>query len=141
MLGFKQYLLERRRATPQIRAWLGTRAKPYQYWMSPQFTLPFPLSKGMMKRMQNVNENTLAFFGYKFSWQSRKVTEVRSETFGLCYTLSSLHPVSAHNLSGINLIQLTKSRNLKVFIHGPGDEFWIIRSVFPVHTDVITIEG
>ena len=61
MLGFKQYLLERRRATPQIRAWLGTRAKPYQYWMSPQFTLPFPLSKGMMKRMQNVNENTLAF--------------------------------------------------------------------------------
>ena len=61
MLKFKQFILERRRATPQIKAWLSDRAKPYQYWMSKQFTLPFPLSKPMLDRMQNVNEDALAF--------------------------------------------------------------------------------
>lgn len=58
---FRQQLDERSRNTPAVKAWLNTRAKPYEYWMSPQFTLPFPLSKGMMQRMQNVNENALAF--------------------------------------------------------------------------------
>ncbi len=58
---FRQYLAERSRNTPRVKAWLNTRAKPYEYWMSPQFTLPFPLSKGMMQRMQNVTENALAF--------------------------------------------------------------------------------
>ena len=58
---FRQYLDERSRNTPAVKAWLNTRAKPYEYWMSPQFTLPFPLSKGMMQRMQNVTENALAF--------------------------------------------------------------------------------
>ncbi len=61
MKSFKAFLEERARMTPEIRAYLGTRAKPYQYWMSKQFTLPFPLSKGMMSRMQNVSENMLAF--------------------------------------------------------------------------------
>ena len=61
MKSFKAFLEERARMTPEIRAYLGTRAKPYQYWMSKQFTLPFPLSKGMMSRMQNVTENMLAF--------------------------------------------------------------------------------
>ena len=58
--------------------------------------------------------------------------------FGLCYTVNGLHPVGAHSIS---YITLTKSRNLKVFIHNTGDEFWIIRSFFPIHIDVITIEG
>ncbi len=58
---FRQQLDERSRNTPAVKAWLNTRAKPYEYWMSPQFTLPFPLSKGMMKRMQNVTEDSLAF--------------------------------------------------------------------------------
>ena len=61
MLKFKQFILERRRATPQIKAWLGTRAKPYEYWMSRQFTLPFPLSKPMLDRMQNVAKESEGF--------------------------------------------------------------------------------
>ena len=58
---FRQQLDERSRNPPAVKAWLNTRAKPYEYWMSPQFTLPFPLSKGMMQRMQNVTEDSLAF--------------------------------------------------------------------------------
>ena len=61
MLKFKQFILERRKATPQIKAWLGTRAKPYEYWMSRQFTLPFPLSKPMLDRMQNVAKESEGF--------------------------------------------------------------------------------
>ena len=38
-------------------------------------------------------------------------------------------------------IQLTKNRNLKVFINEPGDEFWIVKSIFPTHTDIVNIEG
>ena len=38
-------------------------------------------------------------------------------------------------------IQLTKKKNVKVFINEPGDQFWIIRSMFPIHTDLVSIEG
>ena len=51
----------------------------------------------------------------------------------MCFTVNTLN-------SDI-IIELTKNRNLKVFIHEPGDEFWIIRGIFPIHTDVVNIEG
>ena len=66
------------------------------------------------------------------------ITETRSENFGTCYTLTTSQPASAHTFFRI---PLTKSKNLKIFIHDPGDEFWIIRSFFPVNIDVITIQG
>ena len=69
---------------------------------------------------------------------SIKVTEARSYMFGLCYTVTSLHPVGAHEISKI---PLTKSKNLKIFVHDSGDEFWIIHSFFPVPVDVVAIEG
>ena len=57
MLKFKQFLEERRRATPEVRAWLDTRSKPYEYWLSRKFRVPFPISKPMMTRMGNTEEN------------------------------------------------------------------------------------
>ena len=51
MLNFKEFLIERRRATPVVRAWLDTRSKPYAYWLSRRFNTPFPLSKPMMERL------------------------------------------------------------------------------------------
>ena len=68
----------------------------------------------------------------------QNITEARSYMLGLCYTVTSLHPVSAHK---VKVIPLTKNRNLKIFIHNFGDEFWIIHGFFPVPVDVVTIEG
>ena len=82
----------------------------------------------------------LEIFGLDFKGDnvSKKVTEARSYMFGLCYTVTSLYPVGAHDIS---YIPLTKSRNLKIFIHDSGDEFWIIHSFSPVPVDTVTIEG
>ena len=51
MLRFNNFLEERRRTPVQVRAFLDSRAKPYEYWMSRKFNLPFPLSKPMMDRL------------------------------------------------------------------------------------------
>ena len=53
MLRFKKYtqLSEARRATPAIKDWLTTRSKPYQYWLSSSWNMPFPISKPMMTRL------------------------------------------------------------------------------------------
>ena len=79
-------------------------------------------------------------FGPKFKGDntSQNVTEARSYIFGMCYTVTGLHPVGAHNIS---YITLTKSRNLKIFIHDAGDEFWIMHGFFPIQIDVVIIEG
>ena len=60
------------------------------------------------------------------------------ETAKAPVTINSLHPVAAHSY---NIIPLTKRKNLKIFIHELGDEFWIIRAFFPVQIDVVIIEG
>ena len=53
MLRFRKYieLNEARRATPAIRDWLTSRSKPYQYWLSSSWNMPFPVSKPMMTRL------------------------------------------------------------------------------------------
>ena len=61
MLNFKGFLLERRKASAGVRALLDTRAKPYEYWLSKKFELPFPISKPMMTRMQNTQLEVEAF--------------------------------------------------------------------------------
>ena len=61
MLNFKQFILERRRVSSRVRALLDTRAKPYEYWLSKKFELPFPISKPMMTRMQNTQLEVEAF--------------------------------------------------------------------------------
>ena len=61
MIRFKQYLDERRGASPRLKALLSTRAKPYEYWLSKKFELPFPISKPMMTRMQNTQTDVEAF--------------------------------------------------------------------------------
>ena len=60
MKRFKQFLEERRRMPIQVRAFLDSRAKPYEYWMSKQFNLPFPLSKPMLDRLGRGQENVRA---------------------------------------------------------------------------------
>ena len=61
MLNFKQFILERKRVSARVRALLDTRAKPYEYWLSKKFELPFPISKPMMTRMQNTQVEVEAF--------------------------------------------------------------------------------
>jgi len=58
---FRQQLDEGRRASPRVRALLSSRAKPYEYWLSKKFTLPFCISKPMMTRMQNTQVEVEAF--------------------------------------------------------------------------------
>ena len=58
----------------------------------------------------------------------------------MCFSVTPLNSVTSLDLTN-SPIQLSKDRNLKVFIHEPGDEFWIIRAIFPIHIDVISIEG
>ena len=60
MKRFKQFLEERRRMPIQVRNFLDSRAKPYEYWMSKKFNLPFPLSKPMMNRLGRGQENVRA---------------------------------------------------------------------------------
>tara|TARA_Y100000590_G_scaffold391414_1_gene467992 strand:+ start:31 stop:1122 length:1092 start_codon:yes stop_codon:yes gene_type:complete len=60
MKRFKHFLEERRRMPIQVRAFLDSRAKPYEYWMSKKFNLPFPLSKPMMNRLGRGQENVRA---------------------------------------------------------------------------------
>ena len=60
MKRFKQFLEERRRMPVQVRTFLDSRAKPYEYWMSKQFNLPFPLSKPMLNRLGRGQENVRA---------------------------------------------------------------------------------
>ena len=60
MRRFKQFLEERRRMPIQVRTFLDSRAKPYEYWMSKKFNLPFPLSKPMMNRLGRGQENVRA---------------------------------------------------------------------------------
>ena len=59
MLRFKKYtqLSEARRATPAIRNWLTTRSKPYQYWLSSSWNMPFPVSKPMMTRLAQTEKD------------------------------------------------------------------------------------
>ena len=96
----------------------------------------FSLEEDFVQNSFTISE----IFGPNFKGDnvSKRVTEARSYSFGLCYTVTNLYPVGAHNIS---YIPLTKSRNLKIFIHDSGDEFWIIHSFFPVPVDVIAIEG
>ena len=61
MIGFKQYLDEGRRASARVKQLLSSRAKPYEYWLSKKFTLPFCISKPMMTRMQNTQTDVNAF--------------------------------------------------------------------------------
>ena len=58
---FRQQLDEGRRASPRVKALLSSRAKPYEYWLSKKFTLPFCISKPMMTRMQNTQVEVEAF--------------------------------------------------------------------------------
>ena len=60
MKRFKHFLEERRRMPIQVRTFLDSRAKPYEYWMSRKFNLPFPLSKPMMNRLGRGQENVKA---------------------------------------------------------------------------------
>ena len=60
MKRFSQFLEERRRMPIQVRTFLDARAKPYEYWMSRKFNLPFPLSKPMMNRLGRGQENVKA---------------------------------------------------------------------------------
>ena len=59
--NFRQQLDERKRASAQVRQLLSSRAKPYEYWLSKKFTLPFCISKPMMTRMQNTQTDVEAF--------------------------------------------------------------------------------
>ena len=61
MIGFKQHLDEGRRASARVKQLLSSRAKPYEYWLSKKFTLPFCISKPMMTRMQNTQTDVNAF--------------------------------------------------------------------------------
>ena len=104
------------------------------------FEEPFK-SRGYHYNEEDFVQNTFQLsemFGPKsledFKNLTVKVKEVRSEQFGLCYSVASI-------TSQTLLIELTRNRNFKVFINEPGDEFWIIRSIFPIHTDVVSIEG
>ena len=104
------------------------------------FEEPFK-SRGYHYKEEDFVQNTYQLsdiFGPKsledFKNPTVKVKEVRSELFGLCYSVTSI-------TSQTLLIELTRNRNFKVFINEPGDEFWIIRSIFPTHTDVVSIEG
>ena len=60
MYKFKKFLEERRGVPIQVRTFLDSRAKPYEYWMSRKFNLPFPLSKPMMNRLGRGRENVKA---------------------------------------------------------------------------------
>ena len=60
MYKFKKFLEERRGVPIQVRTFLDSRAKPYEYWMSRKFNLPFPLSKPMMNRLGRGQENVKA---------------------------------------------------------------------------------
>ncbi len=58
---FRQQLDEGRRESARVKALLSSRAKPYEYWLSKKFTLPFCISKPMMTRMQNTQTDVEAF--------------------------------------------------------------------------------
>ena len=58
---FRQQLDERRRESARVKQLLSSRAKPYEYWLSKKFELPFCISKPMMTRMQNTRTNVEAF--------------------------------------------------------------------------------
>ncbi|MAG25221.1 hypothetical protein CMI47_06540, partial [Candidatus Pacearchaeota archaeon] len=58
---FRQQLNERRKDSRAVRELLSSRAKPYEYWLSRKFTLPFCISKPMMTRMQNTETEIEAF--------------------------------------------------------------------------------
>ena len=60
MKRFKYFLDERKKMPIQVRTFLDSRAKPYEYWMSRKFNLPFPLSKPMMNRLGRGQENVKA---------------------------------------------------------------------------------
>ncbi len=69
MLRYRQYvnlrsrtlplhLDEARRPTPDyIKSWLTTRSKPYQYWLSSSWNMPFPVSKPMMTRLAQTEKD------------------------------------------------------------------------------------
>ena len=104
------------------------------------FEEPFK-SRGYHYKEEDFVQNTFKLsdiFGPKsledFKNPTVKVKEVRSELFGLCYSVTCI-------TSQTLLIELTRNKNFKVFINEPEDEFWIIRSIFPIHTDVVSIEG
>ena len=58
---FRQQLNERRRESARVKQLLSSRAKPYEYWLSKKFTLPFCISKPMLTRMQNTQTDVEAF--------------------------------------------------------------------------------
>ena len=58
---FREKLDEGRRASAQVRQLLSSRAKPYEYWLSKKFELPFCISKPMMTRMQVTQTDVEAF--------------------------------------------------------------------------------
>ena len=60
MKRFKYFLDERKKMPIQVRTFLDSRAKRYEYWMSRKFNLPFPLSKPMMNRLGRGQENVKA---------------------------------------------------------------------------------
>ena len=59
--NFRQQLDERKRASAQVKQLLSSRAKPYEYWLSKKFTIPFCISKPMMTRMQVTQTDVEAF--------------------------------------------------------------------------------
>ena len=52
MFNFRNFLEERRYANSATREFLSTRSKPYEYWMSKRWAIPFPISGPMMKRLE-----------------------------------------------------------------------------------------
>ena len=88
------------------------------------------------------------------------VHETRSESFGLCYSVNSLPNPNIE----MKLLKVTKDKNLKVFIHIDGkyltvqeqnyesiffyqllyflgEEFWLMRGLFPIPMEFVTIRN
>ena len=59
-----------------------------------------------------------------------KVTETRSKYNGLCHTI--IDKINDYREDGDTLIfDIRKDNDVKVFVHEPGDEFWLIGGYFP----------
>ena len=60
MLTYEKFITERR-MSGKTKTWLSSRSKPYQYWLSASWAVPFPFSKPMMERMQMSDKGVTAY--------------------------------------------------------------------------------
>lgn len=70
-----------------------------------------------------------------------KVSVIRSYMYGRCFTVQNLRPqMTTGQLEGNN-ITLLRNWDVTLFIHQPGEEFWILRSIFPIPMSTLTIRS